>query len=116
MYAATDGHVYQDTADPASDAAAASAARDLPCDSASVVVVARDKFYTSTQEFNLVPTVVDGCGQRATYVVVHLQEEGDRAGRYVLVSRVPIPAARTSGHGTTPVSGSSLLRPPAPAR
>jgi hypothetical protein len=52
-----------------------------------VVVVARDRFYTSLDQSRAVPTMLEGCGVRVIHDVVHAEEDGDSAGRYVLISR-----------------------------
>jgi hypothetical protein len=93
MYEATDGSVFQGKGEPSHEAAIASAVRDLPCDRASIVVVGRERFYTADDEFRVVPNVLEGCGERVIYQVVHANEAGDAAGRYLMVSRVPSLAA-----------------------
>jgi len=102
---ATTGRVYQDGSDPAGSAAIASASRDLPCDRPLIKVVARDKYYTGGESYLVVPTVLEGCGQRVTYQVEHAALENDLAARYVLKSRAPAgnappPAASGPANGS----------------
>jgi hypothetical protein len=87
IYEATDGRVYQDKGEPSYEAALASATKDLPCDRAAITVVDHDSFRLSSQEVSVVPSALEGCGHRVTYQVVHVEEDGDVAGRYMMVSR-----------------------------
>ena len=96
IYQATDGYLFQDTADPSYEAAVASAAHDLPCDRASILVVQRASFGVSPHEVQVVPIALDGCGYRVTYQVVHSTETGERAARYMLASREAVPVVRRS--------------------
>jgi hypothetical protein len=109
MFLATDGSVFQDRRDPAAEAAVASAAHDLQCDPSSITVAGQDWYSAPDVEVDRVPTVLEGCGARVAYQVVHAEELDDSAGRYVLVSRSPISLNTSSG-----ALGVSGLRVPSP--
>jgi hypothetical protein len=89
-FEATTGRVYDEGSDPQSSAAIASASRDIPCDRPLVKAVKRERFTLTLNDWVMVPTVLEGCGKRATYKVVHAEPMNDRAERYVLVSVEPI--------------------------
>jgi hypothetical protein len=99
-YRATDGslHVGWDSDPPAREAALASAARDLPCPSVSLVA---DDTVT-----------VEGCGQRITYKPLPEPVPTTPPGqpwiaagyRYVEVARVPVVAPVPLGSSETPAT------------
>jgi len=92
MFVATDGS-HQDRLNPPYEAAVASAVRDLPCDRSSIAVVGYERFERAGQTADAVPNILEGCGGRVTYEVVHAAEESDVAGRYLMVSRAQISVA-----------------------
>jgi TonB C terminal len=105
-FEATTGRVYQEGSDPAGSAAIASASHDLPCDRPLIRVVSRDKYYTGGESYLVVPTVLEGCGQRVTYQVEHAALENDLAARYTLKSRTAAPAA-SAAVSAVPTNGSA---------
>lgn len=84
--------------DPKSvEAALASAAHDLPCDRASLKVVATDAHGFGN--------VVEGCGQRITYQISDVGEQPAKGTRgpvrkhkYIVVGRVPLSVPASSAH------------------
>jgi hypothetical protein len=93
------------------EAAIASAAHDLPCDRASVQVVANDP--------NGLANIIEGCGQRVTYQVVDAAEQPTetpsgpvKKHKYALIRRLPF---ATPPAPTTPSSAAPAPTPaPAP--
>lgn len=110
-FEATTGRVYQEGVNPSSAAALASAARDLPCDRPSITLVERTPFYSTGQAYTMIPTVAEGCGKRVTYQIVHSEPANDLAARFVVASRVAIPAST----GTPAPSASAAARSSAPS-
>lgn len=87
-YQATDGRML--TGSSELDAAFESAQRDLPCDRASISVLASGEA-SGSWAGGLVPTQLEGCGQHVTYRVTCGRNPTDDhfVCHYALVSRAP---------------------------